>query len=97
MMVNTDTQIGTGLPEMTLGDGAQQRFLHEIVGAFGVAGQHPRITPKPRDLPLHKPMKLAHSFFPEVIATKSVGLVLSLMPGCSASAAGNGVDLPPAA
>jgi hypothetical protein len=41
MMVNTDTQIGTGLPEMTLGGGAQQRFLHEIVGAFGVCGSAP--------------------------------------------------------
>jgi hypothetical protein len=39
---------------------AGECFLHEIVGANGVAGQRPRIAPKPRDLLFQMVMIIGH-------------------------------------
>ena len=53
-------QIGTGLPQMLLGDRAQKAILHQIVGADSISGKGARITAQTRDFPFEKPTKFVH-------------------------------------
>ena len=55
--------VGAGLPKMGLGYRAQQRLLHEIVGAVSTPSESPRIAPQSRNLSLDETVKIGHWFF----------------------------------
>src|SRR5215472_17924848 len=48
------------LPEMSLGDPADERVLHEIIRANAVPRQCPRVAPKSRNLFFDETVKFGH-------------------------------------
>jgi hypothetical protein len=54
------SEIGAGLPEVLLIEGAAQRVLHQIVCSVAVARERPRIASQSRDLLLDESVKFGH-------------------------------------
>ena len=52
--------IGARLPQMSLGDPAHERVLHEIVSPIAVARECPRIAAESRDFMFEEAMKFGH-------------------------------------
>jgi hypothetical protein len=52
--------IGACLPEMSLGDPAHERVLHEIVRPIAISRECPRIAAKSRDLAFEEAVKFGH-------------------------------------